>query len=180
MAVPVNMPESEQDKPWYRHLWPWLAMLPPAAAVIGGLTTAWLAGGPPALVVDDYADIARVTVERAERDRRASELGLSAELSLASLSETHSQVRLALAATKPAYAQPRVLLLELIHPTREERDQRIELQRNGSVYVGELESPAGRTYLQLSDLEGGWRLIGELPANASSQSLTARPVPEHD
>ena len=91
MAVSMNMPDSDQDKPWYRHLWPWLAMLPPAAAVIGGLTTVWLAGGPPALVVDDYADIARVTVERAERDRRASELGLSAEFSLQALSESRSR-----------------------------------------------------------------------------------------
>ena len=23
-------------KPWYRHLWPWLLIVPPAAAVIGG------------------------------------------------------------------------------------------------------------------------------------------------
>jgi len=180
MAVSVNMPDSDQDKPWYRHLWPWLAMLPPAAAVVAGLATVWLAGGPPALVVDDYADIAKVTVERAERDRRASELGLSAELTLQPLSASRSRIDLALAATKPAYAPPRALQLELIHPTREALDQRVELQRRGSVYVGELESLGSRIYLQLSDPDGGWRLIGELPANASSQSMTARPVAEND
>lgn len=180
MAVSVTMPDSDQDKPWYRHLWPWLSMLPPAAAVIGGLTTVWLAGGPPALVVDDYADIARVTVERAERDRRASELGLSAELSLEALPDSRSQLRLVLAATAPAYTLPAGLRLELIHPTREEDDQRVELRRSGSVYVGQLESPRGRVYLQLSDLDGGWRLVGELPAGADSQSLTARAVTEYD
>jgi hypothetical protein len=180
MTVSVSMPDSEQEKPWYKHLWPWLAMLPPAAAVIGGLTTAWLAGGPPALVVDDYADIARVTVERAVRDRRASELGLRADLSLLALSGTRSQVRLALAATMPGYAPPGALQLELIHPTREERDQRVDLRRSGGVYVGELDAPAGRIYLQLSDPDGGWRLVGELPAGASGQSLAARPVTEND
>lgn len=180
MAISVDMPDSDQDKPWYRHLWPWLAMLPPAAAVVGGLTTAWLAGGPPALVVDDYADIARVTVERAERDRRALELGLSADLSLQPVAAGRAAVSLVLAATKPAYAPPAVLQLELIHPTREERDQRVELRRSGSVFVGELDAPDGKTYLQLSDPSGGWRLIGELPANAASQSLTARPVTGND
>jgi len=30
-------------RPWYRQLWPWLLMLPPAAAVIGGGFTLYLA-----------------------------------------------------------------------------------------------------------------------------------------
>jgi hypothetical protein len=34
-------------RPWYRHLWPWLLMIPPAVAVIGGLLTAYLAVSHP-------------------------------------------------------------------------------------------------------------------------------------
>jgi uncharacterized protein len=30
-------------RPWYRHLWPWLLIIPPAAAVIGGSFTLYLA-----------------------------------------------------------------------------------------------------------------------------------------
>ena len=30
-------------RPWYRQLWPWLLMIPPTVAVIGGLFTAYLA-----------------------------------------------------------------------------------------------------------------------------------------
>ena len=30
-------------KPWYRHVWPWLLIVPPAAAVIGGSITLYLA-----------------------------------------------------------------------------------------------------------------------------------------
>ncbi|HBG30640.1 FixH family protein [Candidatus Macondimonas diazotrophica] len=29
--------------PWYRQFWPWFLMLPPAAAVIGGFITLWIA-----------------------------------------------------------------------------------------------------------------------------------------
>jgi hypothetical protein len=29
--------------PWYRQAWPWLVVLPPAVAVIGGLVTVYLA-----------------------------------------------------------------------------------------------------------------------------------------
>jgi hypothetical protein len=30
-------------RPWYRHVWPWLLIVPPAAAVIGGSITLYLA-----------------------------------------------------------------------------------------------------------------------------------------
>ena len=38
-------------RPWYRQLWPWLLIVPPMAAVIGGLFTLYLAlTRPDALV----------------------------------------------------------------------------------------------------------------------------------
>jgi len=41
-------------KPWYRQLWPWLLIIPPAAAVIGGSFTLYLAiTRPDALVRQD-------------------------------------------------------------------------------------------------------------------------------
>ncbi|HNR23332.1 MAG TPA: FixH family protein [Steroidobacteraceae bacterium] len=41
-------------KPWYRHLWPWLLIVPPAAAVIGGFLVLYLAlTRPDALVSED-------------------------------------------------------------------------------------------------------------------------------
>jgi len=41
-------------KPWYREPWPWVAIGIPAAAVIMGLTTLYLAlANPDFLVVDD-------------------------------------------------------------------------------------------------------------------------------
>ena len=41
-------------RPWYRQLWPWLLIVPPAAAVIGGSITLYLAvTRPDALVRKD-------------------------------------------------------------------------------------------------------------------------------
>jgi len=45
---------DSQARPWYRHLWPWLLIIPPAAAVIGGSVTLYLAiTRPDALVSKD-------------------------------------------------------------------------------------------------------------------------------
>ena len=38
-------------KPWYRQLWPWLLIIPPAAAVIGGAFTLYLAITRPDVLV---------------------------------------------------------------------------------------------------------------------------------
>ena len=47
----MNHPSA---RPWYRHLWPWLLIIPPAAAVIGGSVTLYLAiTRPDALVRKD-------------------------------------------------------------------------------------------------------------------------------
>jgi len=34
-------------RPWYRQLWPWLLIIPPLGAVIGGLLTLYLAVSRP-------------------------------------------------------------------------------------------------------------------------------------
>jgi hypothetical protein len=45
---------DKQLKPWYRYPWPWVAIAIPAAAVIMGMTTLYLAlTNPDYLVVDD-------------------------------------------------------------------------------------------------------------------------------
>jgi hypothetical protein len=37
------MQQNPRVIPWYRQLWPWLVMLPPAVAVIGGIATVYVA-----------------------------------------------------------------------------------------------------------------------------------------
>jgi len=65
-------------KPWYRHVWPWLLIVPPAAAVIGGSVTLYLAvTRPDTLVRKDCikdgvtmvcGEEARQVLEAARRD----------------------------------------------------------------------------------------------------------------
>lgn len=51
---------EKPPRPWYREPWPWVAIAIPAAAVIMGMTTLYLAlTNPDYLVVDDqeYGEI---------------------------------------------------------------------------------------------------------------------------
>jgi hypothetical protein len=57
-------------RPWYRHLWPWLLIIPPAAAVIGGCVTLYLAITRPDPLVrkDCFKDgVTMVCGEEAQR-----------------------------------------------------------------------------------------------------------------
>jgi hypothetical protein len=42
---------TEASRPWYRHAWPWLLIIPPAGAVIGGMITLYLAITRPDVLV---------------------------------------------------------------------------------------------------------------------------------
>jgi hypothetical protein len=38
-------------KPWYRHVWPWLLIIPPLGAVVGGGITLYLAVTRPDVLI---------------------------------------------------------------------------------------------------------------------------------
>jgi hypothetical protein len=62
-------------RPWYRHVWPWLLIVPPAAAVIGGSITLYLAVTRPDTLVrkDCVKDgVTMVCGEEAQRVRDAA------------------------------------------------------------------------------------------------------------
>jgi len=42
---------TENTRPWFRQLWPWLLIIPPAGAVIGGMITLYLAITRPDILV---------------------------------------------------------------------------------------------------------------------------------
>jgi hypothetical protein len=64
--------------PWYAQRWPWLLMLGPAAVVVAGAYTTWLAvRTPDAMVVDDYYKQGKAINQDLRRDRAAAALGLS-------------------------------------------------------------------------------------------------------
>jgi len=62
-------------RPWYRHVWPWLLIVPPAAAVIGGSITLYLAiTRPDTLIRKDCVKdgVTMVCGEEAQRVRDAA------------------------------------------------------------------------------------------------------------
>lgn len=55
-------------RPWYRQLWPWLLMLPPAGAVFGGALTYYLAVTRPDTLVRQDCVQDGVTMKCGETD----------------------------------------------------------------------------------------------------------------
>jgi len=58
-------------RPWYRQLWPWLLIVPPAAAVIGGALTLYLAVSRPDVLVRQDCVQDGVTMKCGETDTHA-------------------------------------------------------------------------------------------------------------
>ena len=163
--------EPGSPQPWYRQFWPWFLIFIPGLAVVGGIATIYVATTRPhTMVVDDYARIGLATHRKMERDQRAAELGLAAEVSLG---RSPAEIRVQL---EGDLARPDHLVLTLSHPTLASSDRSLKLPGYGASYGARLESPLeGRWYVQLEPPDGGWRLAGELRRGMDSLRL-APPV----
>jgi hypothetical protein len=162
------------DIPWYRQFWPWFIIALPTAAVLAGFATLYLAGSVPAMVVDDYGQIAKVTMRRAERMQRAAELGLDAQLAISGRPDTaNGEIAITLTRQDDSGAWPESLVLQLIHPTRAEQDLMIALDGSLGYYSAPFTRPTGRFYVALTDVAGTWRMTGELERGADSLRLVA-------
>jgi len=165
-------PSSAVSKPWYREIWPWLLMLPPAFAVAGGVAMIYLAASAPtALVVADYAHIEALTRERFARDRQAAALGVAARLTFARLP---SRIEIELVA--PPTALPPTLILNARHATNPAADRVLTLVPDDGRYVALAELAPGSYGLELLPADGSWRL-GQDAARPSG-SLELRPQAE--
>lgn len=171
--------EDASRRPWYKEVWPWLLMLPPAFSVAGGVTMIYLANSTSsALVVQDYARIDEITSERFERDRQAAELGLIAELTFAS-----APARVEVTLDGPAsFRAPHTLKLFLRHATDPGADRELELLRSGNTYMAAADSLQGRYRVELMPDDLTWRLGGEASQLIGAMTLepqneTAQPTP---
>ena len=143
----------QDARPWYREPWPWLLMIAPAAAFIGGVITAVIAfSTSDGLVADDYYKQGLLINRALEKSANAAKMGLSARMSMSEL-----RVRVRLPASLGAVGH---LRLTLAHPTRAGRDESIAMLKIAEgVYegvLGPVESAHWR--LQLEDDTGKWRL----------------------
>ena len=114
--------------PWYRQRWPWLLMLPPLTAVVGGIVTIVLAvRSDDGMVVADYYKRGLAINAELSRSRRAAELGLSAEVSATGEAAGDGvDVRLRAGLPLPPEA---TLLIRLVHPGRSGADRMAVLAR---------------------------------------------------
>jgi hypothetical protein len=142
-------------RPWYKEPWPWIVMAPPAAAVLAGGVTLWLAlAGADGLVAEDYYRQGLAINRVLAREARARELGIRAEVALEG---GVLRVRLEGAA-------PEALSVHLAHRTRAGYDRRLRLARVAEHYESALPPMApGGWRISIEDPRGAWRIAREAP-----------------
>ena len=159
---------TRRNIPWYREPWPWIVFSIPAVAVLAGIVTLIIAiVHRDGLVAEDYYKQGLAINRVLEREARAAQLGLEAQLMV---SNNYIRIRLAGAAKDPDS-----LITRFIHPTRAGEDQEIVLGAiSPGLYQGSMpELARGRWYVQLEDAQATWRLRGNWTTGQSSASIAA-------
>ena len=142
------------SQPWYRHRWPWLLISGPAAVLLAGAVTTWIAfASADGLVAEDYYKQGMALNRLIAREERARELGISLEAELGA-STISIQLR---------GSAPEALFVHLAHATRAGHDQRLRLvPTQPGLYQAELpELPAGRWHIVVEDPRATWRIVKE-------------------
>lgn len=140
--------------PWYRDRWPWLLIAGPAAVLVAGAVTTWIAfASADGLVAEDYYKQGLAINKRLEREEAARRLGISASTSFKGellRVELHGQ-------------HPPALFVHLAHATRAGHDVRLRLAPvSPGVYETQVPAlPAGRWRIGIEDPQGAWRIVKE-------------------
>jgi len=143
------------SKPWYREAWPWLLMAGPAAVLVAGAVTTWIAfASADGLVAEDYYKQGMAINRRLAREDAAQHRGIAATVHL-----QPGSVRVELRG-----AAPEALFVHLAHATRAGHDVRLRLTPGADgVYAAALPPlPAGRWRAAIEDARGAWRIVKEL------------------
>jgi hypothetical protein len=145
-------------RPWYRELWPWLLAAGPAAVIVAGMVTMYIAfHGSDALVSEDYYVRGLAINGDLAREAYARQAGISAQIARAADgAQILLQIRGGSASDFPA-----VLKLSLVHPVRAELDRTVEAARlgNGS-YAARAGALSGHRW-KVEIETAQWRLSGE-------------------
>lgn len=166
----------EDTQPWYRQFWPWFIISLPAASVVAGLGTLWIAMQSTDSLVVKSDDGMQIVAER-----RFNAEQLAADLNLAALIDVDLKTGAVLATMRSGALEsaPDVLELEFSHPAFADRDRLVPLHlappdRSGNpVWSGHLVSvPDGRWYVTLKSSDD-WRLSSEWRGESQ---LTLRPA----
>ena len=142
------------NKPWYRHRWPWLLMLGPGAVLVAGAATMWIAfASADGLVADDYYKQGLAVNRVLAKEEEARRLGITAEVRIAGGD----------IAVQLSGQHPQALFVRLAHATRAGLDVRLRLVPGADgAYHAELAPLApGRWQVVIEDARGSWRITKE-------------------
>ncbi len=165
---------SHAGLPWYREPWPWLLMAGPAAVVLAGAVTVWLAiATDDGLVVDDYYKRGLAINQTLQRNDAAIHARYRATLSV---DPGAGRFVIVLTAGN-GIVLPEALRLRLIHPTRSGHDRMLMLRGREGRFEGALAPlEPGRWNVLIEDEKGTWRIGGRVTAPAERTiRLTAQP-----
>jgi len=154
-SAPAPVAQPIGAKPWFREPWFWLLFTPPTVAVVAGTITMVIAFKTfDGVVSDDYYKQGLAINQSIERDARARDLALVAQVQF---NPSGDQVRVTLTGTIP---EDQPLMLRLVRAARSGDDQDISLSRIApGLYAGRLSAPiSGRWHLQLEDGDRQWRI----------------------
>ena len=170
-------PSVADPKPWFRQFWLWFLILFPLASVVGGITMLFIAmHDPDGLVVDDYYKAGLAINRTLQRQDEARRLGVEAagRLDLAT-----GDVAVDLKGKTDAVDR---LSLRLVHATRSEHDQALDLTSIvAGRFAGHLAArlPPGAWAVSVEPPDGRWRVTGRIlvDGGAAAGPLTLLLVP---
>lgn len=155
----------DNKTPWHKEPMVWLLIALPLSAVIGGALTIWFAANnADPLVSEAYHKEGMTTLQVIDRDIKATELGVSAQL----MSE---KGQLSVQLDGRFATAPESLTLAVIHPTDAGADIYLSLMpTSAGTYLGPLpELASGKRRLVLTPGAGDWQLTGEWTAPFSGK-----------
>lgn len=161
---------TDTARPWYRHVWPWALMLPPAASVVFWAVIITTMAGPPELVVADYTKVGLTYTQDQSARRAAADLGVRANTRI---DRATGAISLRLDGVKNA---PPELRLALIHATKAASDDFVELRRNSAgIYHGSTQAEIlGARELRLNAPDSSWTVTGRLIGPQDTVRLAPR------
>ncbi len=150
----MNLNQSEETTPFYKEPMVLLLVVPPVAAIIWGMVMLTLAfNGKDSLVSDSYYKEGVSYTENEVLVKNARAAKVSSEV-------IFSDDGVELILNGDFDVEPHSLQLKLIHPTLEDRDVVVFMQRIGPrQYAGVLEEYlTDRRHIWLASLEQQWRI----------------------
>lgn len=147
--------------PWYRQRWPWLLMVPPAAAVVGCIITIVLAvRSNDGVVATDYYKRGLGINAELSRSERAIELGLAAEVNTGGEGSGDS-VHVIVSGARPIPAEA-ALRIRLVHPGKSGADRVARVGRVAADTEGARAEYRG-TWEEATELRApvAWRVVVE-------------------